>query len=72
MTEPTYDPDLITQLGKRRKRAMAELEEIRTPLNDQIVAAGREGVRQADLVKTTGITRDNIRKLWRANGIEAA
>lgn len=72
MDEPAYDPDLLAALGKRRKRARAELDDIRDPLNAQIVAAGRAGVKQSELVTIAGMTRDNIRKLWRASGIEAA
>lgn len=69
MTE--YDPDLLDKLGKRRKRATADLAEIRKPLQDQIVAARRAGVPQVEVAERAGMTRDAVYKLERAAGIEA-
>lgn len=71
MAEKKYDPELLARIGKRRKNAMAVVNELRPEIHEQVVLAGREGVPQVDLVEMTGLTRDQIRKLWRAAGIEA-
>lgn len=68
MTE--YDPQLLAALGKRRKKAIAELNAVRPGIHEQLLAARRAGVVQARLVEMTGLTRDQIRKIWNAAGIE--
>jgi hypothetical protein len=43
----------------------------RTALRAAIVAAAANGVRQVDLVRTTGMTREAVRRIVRAGGVEA-
>jgi len=72
MAETAYDPELLAQLGRRRKRGLAEVNAVRAQVYEQVVLAGQAGVPQVNLVEMTGLTRDQIRKLWRANGVGAA
>ena len=53
-------------VGEARTRVPAARER----LHAAIVAAARDGVRQADLVKMTGYNRESIRRILRAGGIE--
>ncbi|MEV1321442.1 hypothetical protein PSN13_01359 [Micromonospora saelicesensis] len=43
----------------------------RKRLPDAIVAAARNGSRQVDIVPATGYTRERVRQILRANGVEA-
>lgn len=43
----------------------------RATLHQRIVDAGRAGVRQVDLVHATGLTREAVRRILRAGGVEA-
>ncbi len=51
--------------------AQKSLEAARGSLREAIVTAVRAGVRQSDLVRTTGLSREHIRRLTRAAGISA-
>lgn len=55
--------DRVTHATAARKKA--EAKEV-----DAIVDALRADVRQADLVRVTGYSREHIRRLARAHGIE--
>jgi multidrug resistance efflux pump len=58
--------DARAQVGEIR----AEVERARADLADAIVEAARSGVRQVEIVKRSGYTRERIRQLCRAAGIE--
>lgn len=51
--------------------ARAEVDRTRGQLADAIVAAYNAGARQVDLVEATGYTRESIRRILRAAGVEA-
>jgi len=51
--------------------ARQQRTQARERLAEAIVAAARGGARQVDLVKITGYTRETIRRILRAGGIEA-
>lgn len=54
-------------VAEARERAAAA----RSMLADAIVDAARDGMRQVDIVKTTGYTRERVRQILRAGGVEA-
>jgi predicted transcriptional regulator len=39
-------------------------------LAEEIVEAARAGMRQAEIARITGYTRENVRKICRAGGVE--
>ncbi|MFE0589158.1 hypothetical protein [Micromonospora echinospora] len=51
--------------------AKSDVVAARTRLADAIVAAARSGMRQVDIVRATGYTRERVRQILRANGVEA-
>jgi F0F1-type ATP synthase membrane subunit b/b' len=59
--------DARAQVGQVR----ADVDRARTELADAIVAAARSGMRQVEIVKRSGYTRERIRQICRAAGIEA-
>ncbi|MFC7382837.1 hypothetical protein [Sphaerisporangium rhizosphaerae] len=50
--------------------AIERAEMARDELARAIVEAARDGVRQVDIVKATGYTRERVRQICRAAGIE--
>jgi phage shock protein A len=52
------------------EQAMTELRQARTALAEAIVAEARRGTRQVDLIKATGLSRERVRQILRAGGIE--
>jgi GAF domain-containing protein len=48
----------------------AKLREARSDLNESIVAEARRGTRMRDLVAVTGLSREWVRTLLRAAGVE--
>lgn len=57
--------ETLRSLGDRRQRLQAELDKIRPQLADLIRAAHAEGLRQVDIVKATGYTREMVRRIVR-------
>ena len=55
----------LVQAARQRER------DARAELHRRVVDAGRAGVRQVDLVRATGLTREAVRRILRAGGIEA-
>jgi F0F1-type ATP synthase membrane subunit b/b' len=51
--------------------AKADTVRARERLADAIVEAARDGMRQVDIVRKTGYTRERVRQICRAAGIEA-
>ena len=54
------------RLAESRVRADAA----RTALHEAIVEAALDGMRQGDIVRLTGYTRERIRQILRAGGVE--
>jgi hypothetical protein len=52
--------------------ARADVPRAREVLYDEMAAAARAGVRQTDIIKTTGFNREHVRRVLRARGVEAA
>jgi AcrR family transcriptional regulator len=51
-------------------KAKDQVVKARSRLAEAIVAAARAGVRQVDIVRVTGYTRERVRQICRAAGIE--
>ncbi len=57
-------------LRPRLEAAQKRLTELRPQIAEAIVAAARDGWRQADIVRVTGYTRERVRQICRAAGVE--
>jgi hypothetical protein len=60
-----YDTKRLAALGKRMQRLREDADALRPQLTEEILAALHAGVRQVDIVKMTGYTRDAIRQMAR-------
>ncbi|WP_435120767.1 hypothetical protein [Micromonospora tulbaghiae] len=65
-----YDLSRLAELGERHARERAALEKTRAELAPEVVAAAQAGVKQGDIVKASGYTRERVRQICRAAGIE--
>ncbi len=65
-----YDLTHLAELGERYARERAAAEKTRGEIVPEIVTAARAKVRQADIVKASGLTRERVRQICRAAGIE--
>lgn len=52
------------------RNAKAALDKARPALAEAIVSAARGGTRQAEIVRITGYTREQVRRICRAAGVE--
>jgi hypothetical protein len=50
--------------------ARHDLDNRRAELAEAIVAEARKGTRQVDLIRITGLSRERVRQILRAGGIE--
>ena len=66
-----YDLTKLSDLGQRYERERAAAEATRALLTPEIVAAASAGVRQVDIVKASGLTRERVRQICRAAGVES-
>lgn len=57
--------DTLRRLGAKRQKLETELEAVRAELPAAVRAATQEGMRQIDIVKATGYTREMIRRIQR-------
>lgn len=64
--------DELQQAAREHHDAKATFETARTRLAEAIVTAARSGVRQTDIVRATGYTRERVRQLCRDAGITPA
>lgn len=53
------------------QQAKTALDAARTELADAIVEAARAGTKQADIARTSGYTREQVRRICRAAGLQA-
>jgi hypothetical protein len=51
--------------------AKKTLDAARDVLQTEIVKAARSGTRQSEIVRTTGFTRETVRRICRAAGVES-
>jgi len=69
MTKPSRE---LTRAVAKHRRAEEQLDQARAELHAAIVADLEAGVRQADLVRATGYTRETLRRVAREAGLTAA
>lgn len=55
--------DALAEAARAYRRAEAAVIKRREELAEAIVAADRSGVRQVDIVRVTGYTREHIRRI---------
>jgi multidrug resistance efflux pump len=55
----------------RVNQARADIEQARVELAEAIVDAARAGMRQVEIVRRSGYTRESVRRICRAAGIDA-
>lgn len=60
----------LEKAAQAYRAAKAELDTARPELAAAIVEAARAGLRQAEIVRTTGYTREQVRRICRAAGFE--
>jgi hypothetical protein len=66
-----YDLTKLAALGEQYERERAAAEATRQRLTPEVVAAAQAGARQVDIVKASGLTRERVRQICRAAGIES-
>jgi hypothetical protein len=62
-TRMTDELDELQQVGRRFQRLRTEAEALRPTVAEKIRAAAQAGVAQVEIVKATGYTRDQVRKI---------
>lgn len=67
----SYDTERLATLGRRRRKLNSDLAENRDEIIPEVLAAVRAQVPQARIVELSGYTREQIRRICRAAGIEA-
>jgi hypothetical protein len=67
----TFDTERLAALGRRRRKLNSDLADNRNEIIPEVLAAVRARVPQARIVELSGYTREQIRRLCRAAGIEA-
>ncbi len=65
-----YDLTKLAELGEQYERERAAAERTRALLTPEIIAAAAAKVRQVDIVKASGLTRERVRQICRAAGVE--
>jgi hypothetical protein len=65
----TRDTEAIEAAVKAYRRAKKTADERYEALVQLIIDADADGVKQADIVRATGYTRDNIRQMLRRRGV---
>lgn len=60
----------VRAAAERFASAKQEREAARAALHDEIIAAARAKVRQAEIARASGYSRETIRRICRAAGIE--
>jgi hypothetical protein len=58
-----YDLTRLTQLGRRRKRLLDQLEELRKEITPEILAAHAADVEQKTIAELSHYTRDTVRQI---------
>lgn len=64
-------PQVQDQAAEMVRAARAEVVAARKRLAAAIVAAARSGTRQVDIMAATGYSREQVRTILRAGGVEA-
>jgi hypothetical protein len=58
-----YDLTRLTQLGRRRKRLLDQIEELRREITPEILAAHAANVGQKTIAEVSHYTRDTVRQI---------
>lgn len=66
-----YDTERLAALGRKRRKLNADLADNRREIIPEVIAAVRAHVPQARIVELSGYTREQVRRICRAAGIEA-
>jgi urease gamma subunit len=61
--------DDLEAAARRYQGLKRQLDEAREHLASKIVESARSGVRQSEIVRVTGYTREHVRRLCRQAGI---
>lgn len=62
--------DELEQIAKEHRQAKATLNETRRRLAAAVVAAARAKRKQSEIVRITGYSRERVRQICRAAGLE--
>lgn len=62
--------DELRRIAEEYQQARQAVADVRERLAAAIADAARAGVRQADIVKATGYTRETVRQVCRTAGVE--
>lgn len=60
----------LAAVADEYRRAKDALDAVRPRLFEAVAAAARSGQRQVDIAKATGFTRERVRQICRAAGVE--
>ncbi|MFI5495298.1 hypothetical protein [Actinoplanes sp. NPDC051859] len=63
--------DQLEEVAREYREAKEVLDAVRPRLAAAIVAAARGGRRQGEIVSITGYTRERVRQICRAAGVES-
>lgn len=63
--------DELEEAAKDYQRAEKRLTAARKALLEKVVAAATSDLSQSEVARLSGYTREHVRRLWRAAGIEA-
>jgi len=59
----THDLSRLQQLGRKRKKLLDQLEDLRPAITAEVIAAAQADVPQTDIVKASHYTRDWVRQM---------
>ena len=62
--------DELERVAREYRSAKDALDDVRPRLAAAIAAAALKGVKQTDIVRVTGYTRERVRQICRAAGVE--
>ncbi len=56
-----YDPTHLKAIGAKRKKLMAQIDDLRPELEFEIRTAAMAGVKQVEIMEMTGYSREMVR-----------
>lgn len=66
-----FDLTTLAALGAQYERERAAAEATRKELTPQVISAAQAGIRQVDIVKASRLTRERVRQICRAAGVDS-
>jgi hypothetical protein len=70
MTDVKGEAEELAKAADAYRRAYDELAVARSDLAEKIIVAARAGMPQREIVRVSGYTREHVRRICRAAGIE--